>query len=208
MKLTNEEIIERFHQIWYGRQLSWQCKWRGVQLIKCPFDLQVYQELIWNVRPTLIIETGTHAGGSALFLADMLSLTGQGRVITIDIQKIQLTDPRITFHVGSSISPETEEYLKQEITPDDTVMVILDSAHDPEFVYKEMTMYAPLVTVGSYLIVEDSNVAGHPVHDNTDSDPWQAIHKFLEERDDFVIDTNCERFLVTQNPCGYLRKEK
>lgn len=206
--MTNEEVIERFHKIWYGQQLSWTCRWRGVSIIKCPFDLQVYQELIWSVRPTLIIETGTHAGGSALFLADMLELTNQGHVVTIDINTVAEKDPRITYLTGDSTSADIVGQISQLVSKADTVMVILDSAHTADFVYKEMNIYAPFVSIDSYMIVEDSNVGGHPVDDGTDSDPWAAIQRFLNERDDFRADENCERFLITQNPNGYLRRER
>ena len=93
-------------------------------------------------------------------------------------------------------------------------MVILDSAHITAHVRKEMEIYADLVTPGSYMIVEDSNVNGHPVlpnykesPDDEPGGPMEAITAFLEERDDFAVDTGCHRYLLTFNPNGYLRKK-
>ena len=115
---TEKEVIDNFHKLYYAASSynkSWNTtKWRGVRLLKCPLDLWVYHELIYELKPDLIIETGTSRGGSTLFLADMLDHTGQGMVVTVDIRDCKIpedadrvqTHKRIKFLIGSSTSPE------------------------------------------------------------------------------------------------------
>jgi cephalosporin hydroxylase len=87
-------------------------------------------------------------------------------------------------------------------------MVVLDSDHRAVHVYQEMTAYSPLVQLGDYLIVEDTNVNGHPAYADFGPGPMEAADKFLSENDEFMVDTSCERFLMTLNPKGYLRRTK
>jgi cephalosporin hydroxylase len=179
--------------------------WRGVPTQKNPCDLWVYQQLIWELRPTLVIETGTFAGGSTLFIADVLhSIGGEvGKIISIDIEQRQRPQHcKIVYLHGNSTSPDMFERVKSFIRPGH-VLVILDSEHSSQHVLREMNLYAPLVTPGSYLIVEDTN-QGHFCN-RTDT-PKDAVEMFLANHPEFEPDETCERFILTFNPGGYLRR--
>src|SRR5262249_4097887 len=136
--------------------------WLGVTVWKCPLDLWVYQEIIHEVRPDLIVETGTAFGGSALYLASVCDLVGHGEVVTIDIRE----DPsrprheRITYLLGSSTAQAIVERVSL-LAAGKRVLAILDSDHRREHVLEELRAYSPLVGAGSYVVVEDTNVNGH-----------------------------------------------
>jgi cephalosporin hydroxylase len=195
-----------FHKAWWGRQFD--VHWLGVPVIKNPFDLWIYQEIIHSVRPDLLIEAGTHKGGSAYFFASLFDLIGKGRVVTVDIED-DVTRPahdRIRYIKGSSVAPETIEHLMAEARPSASVMVVLDSDHSAQHVRRELDVLSPLVTVGSYVVVEDTNINGHPVDSRHGPGPAEAVRSFLSGRTDFEVDRRQERFLVTHNPGGYLRR--
>lgn len=205
------EAVARFHQLYYQRWLdnsdTLNLSWLGYRLAKCPLDLWMYQELLVRVRPDIVVEAGTYAGGSALFVATILDHLGHGHVITIDTtpQPDRPVHPRIEYVLGSSIDPAVVRRVHASVAGR-PAMVILDSDHTEHHVYAEMTAYSPLVHAGGYLIVEDTNVNGHPVYPSFGPGPMEAVHRFLSERLDFEIDSRCERFLMTQNPRGYLRR--
>ena len=206
------EIIDQFHRLYYDSQAAnktWRVTyWLGIQTLKCPLDLWIYQEIIFASRPDVIIETGTYSGGSAYFLATMCDLIGHGRIVSIDIEhrKGRPEHGRIQYLLGSSTTRDTVQRVKQGIGPKDSVMVILDSDHRAAHVRDELKTYAPLVTKGQYLIVEDTNVNGHPVFHHHGPGPMEALLEFLEGNQDFVIDEEKEKFLLTFNPRGYLLK--
>ena len=177
--------------------------WRGVFIWKNPLDLFVYQEIVREVRPTLVIEAGTNMGGSALFWADMLELHGGGRVVTVDIEDRHLEDTeRIAHVVGSSIHPSTVEYVAGLVRKDDRVLVNLDSNHTYEHVAQELELYAPFVSEGSYLICEDGIdevlFGGKRV--------LAATREFVERHPEFAVDEACERYGLTNCPEGFLRR--
>jgi cephalosporin hydroxylase len=191
-----------------GQQTWWNTRFLGAAILKCPLDLWVYQEIIHELRPDVIIETGTAFGGSALYMASICDLIGKGRVITIDItpQEKRPKHERITYLTGSSVASEMVERVRDAIGHEDTVMVILDSDHSRRHVLEEMRLYAPLITKGSYLIVEDTNVYGHPVRRSHGPGPMEAVESFLKESEQFAIDDTREKFYLTFNPRGYLKK--
>lgn len=208
------ETIRRFHDLYYNRWLQQGgdtkiLSWFGYELVKCPLDLWIYQELLVRTRPDVVVETGTWYGGSALYLAMVLDQIGHGRVITIDIEPKpgQPEHPRITYIAGSSIEPAIVAQAK-DLVGNARAMVILDSDHHAPHVSAELSVYSPLVQAGDYLIVEDTNVNGHPVWPGFGPGPMEAVDKFISENDEFVIDRRCERFLMTLNPRGYLRRIK
>jgi len=192
--------------------------------LKCPFDLWVYQELIYKVKPDIIIECGTYKGGSAYFFASILDLMKKGKVITIDICKedqifLDSEDtvqkrpvhPRIQYLIGSTVSDTIVNSVKDQINPDDTVLIILDSNHTMDHVLKEMELYSKFVSKGSYLVVEDSNLFGHPIRPERyrfGKGPYEAIETFLLQHSDFTIDKECEKYFMSFNPCGYLIRTK
>jgi cephalosporin hydroxylase len=187
----------------------------GVPVQKIPTDLWLYQEILYKDRPDIIIECGTAFGGSALYMAGILDLLGSGAVITVDIDDWDLdipgysgrkAHPRITYLKGSSVDPAMVEQVKARIPDGAVVMAILDSDHSAEHVLAELRTYAPMVTPGQLLIVEDTMLNGHPVHQDFGPGPMEALDTFLSETDDFTIDAIGEKFLVSFNPRGYLRR--
>ncbi|MDO8183832.1 MAG: CmcI family methyltransferase [bacterium] len=183
-------------------------RWLGVQTLKPPTDLWTYQEIIFEVRPDIIIECGTYLGGSAFFLANIFDLIGQGRVITVDIvyQSNWPKHDRIEYLTGSSVDDQMIKLIKSKIAPGDKVLVILDSNHRRDHVFKEMEFYGQLVTKGSYLIVEDTNINGHPVYPSFGPGPMEAVNKFLSSHLEFKIDSRRDKFGLSFNPRGYLKK--
>jgi cephalosporin hydroxylase len=206
-------VVDDFHRLYYdSASTTWQdTYWLGVPIQKCPLDLWVYQEIIVSQRPTLILETGTLFGGSALYLACLLDLARipQGRVVTIDIEHREgrPAHPSLTYVTGSSVDPETLEKVRAMMRPSDRVMVILDSDHSAAHVLEELRTYGPLVTPGSYLILEDTNVNGHPAYADFGPGPAEALETFLAEDESFEVDRSREKFFMTFNPGGYLRKK-
>jgi cephalosporin hydroxylase len=213
--LTGEEaeIISRFHDLYYRRWLAGgntiDVSWFGHVVRKCPLDLWIYQELLVRTRPDTIIETGTLFGGSALFMATVLDLIGHGRVITIDREDKpgRPVHPRISYWLGSSVDDSIVAEARKAAGGGRT-MVVLDSDHSAAHVFQEIMCYSPLVRVGDYLVVEDTNVNGHPTYPDFGPGPMEAVQRFLSETDEFVIDERCERFLMTLNPKGYLRRQR
>lgn len=200
-----------FSRWFYGRPETpgpWhQCTWLGVPTLKCPLDLWIYQEIICSTRPGLIIECGTAYGGSALFLAGVCELLNHGRVVSIDIRPHvhRPRHPRITYVFGDSTSPDVVQAVQDMAAAVSSVMVLLDSDHRCQHVLKELRLYSPLVSLGHYLIVEDTNINGHPVLEDFGPGPMEAVRQFLREDRRFVPDTAMERFGLTFNPQGYLK---
>jgi cephalosporin hydroxylase len=210
-KWWRERITDAFHKVFYrfDDQVVWrQATWMGIPALKCPFDLWVYQEILWELRPDLIIECGTYLGGSALFLASICDQLGHGQVFTIDINLSgeRPEHPRIRYWHGSSLEPETIKAVEPLVSPGDTVIVILDSDHHKNHVLSELQIYSRFVSLGSYLIVEDTNLNGHPVWPGFGPGPMEAVNEFMKGTDQFVIDRSREKFYMTFNPGGYLKR--
>ena len=211
-RLLRRFIIRSFTRLYYhSRPRIWNNTfWSGVRVGKCPSDLWTYHEMLFELRPDVIVECGTGAGGSSLFLAHQCDLLGTGRIITVDV--IDLPDrpqhERITHLVGSSISDEILQKIRGSLKDTDKVMVILDSDHSKQHVLSELKCYCDMVPVGSYIVVEDSIIGGHPVKPRRKPGPMEAVFEFLETNSDFVIDKDREKFLLTFNPNGYLKKVK
>jgi len=212
--MSDRRTIDEFHKLFYQSWLTtWaNTRWLGVAAEKPPSDFWVYQEILHEVRPELIIETGTRFGGTARFLASVCDLLDHGRVITIDIEDLASSDtvrpphPRITYLTGSSTSSEIIDQIRKEAGSSDGVLVILDSDHSMTHVTDELRLYAPIVTTGSYLIVEDTQVNGHPIIPEHGPGPMEAVEVFLRESPEFVPDVAREKFLVTFNPSGFLKR--
>lgn len=204
-------IVRRFHELYYrqwGRGANTvTLSWFGYLLLKCPLDLWIYQELLVRTHPDFVVETGTYAGGSALYFAMLLDQIGHGRVITIDneLRADRPEHPRIDYLHGSSVDSALTNRVREKIG-DGRPLVVLDSDHHAAHVYEELKAYSPLVKAGDYLIVEDTNVNGHPIAPDFGAGPMEALDQFLAENNDFLIDPHCERFLMTSNPRGYLRR--
>jgi cephalosporin hydroxylase len=217
-ELDEEErrTADRFHDIYYskldeGRGLhTIVLSWIGREMLKCPLDLWVYQEMIVINRPDVIMETGTYKGGSALFLANICDLVGHGEIVTIDIdtthQPIRPLHPRITYLSGCSTSPDILARVEGILKGRTNVMVILDSDHRRDHVLAELRSYHRFVPLGGYLIVEDTNLNGHPTYPGFGPGPREAVDTFLAETSSFIADRTRERFILTMNPRGFLRR--
>jgi cephalosporin hydroxylase len=194
-----DETVDAFMRLYYGQEPWKETRWRGVRTLKNPCDLWTYQEIIFEVRPRIIIETGTAYGGSALFFADMMNQYAPGHVITIDVEyRNPPDDPRITCLGGSSTDDEVfnwvDDYVEEHEGP---VLVSLDSDHSKGHVLVEMTNYGPLVTPGSYMVVEDTNTDG----------PREAVDIHLKHGGQrWTPDAERERHLLTFNPGGWLKR--
>lgn len=201
-------IIQDFHNFFYHSNLWQQVTWLGVHVLKNPLDLWVLQEIIANIKPDVIVETGTFDGGSALFMAAILDQLKNGRIITIDIEnRLIPIHPRINYLIGFSISEYIINQVCKMIYEGEKVMVILDSDHRKDYVFRELELYSQIVTPGSYIVVEDSNLNGHPI-DIFLEGPFEAIEEFLNKNKKFEIDGNKGKFGVTFNPNGYLRRNR
>lgn len=208
-------IIRLFHRVYYqlgSNQAggTWDNTfWMGVKTEKNPLDMWIYQEILHKIRPELIIETGTRHGGSAMFLANMCDLLNVGQIITIDVRmpKPAPQHPRITYIHGSSADPQIVQQVHRSAMNKAPVLIILDSDHRADHVLAELRAYHMLVTPGSYLIVEDSNINGRPVLGNFGPGPAEAIEQFMQENSDFEVDQTCEKQLMTFNPGGFLRRK-
>ena len=207
-------LVDQFMKFFYGSpdvQTGWvNTFWLGIRALKNPLDLWVFQEIIYETRPDIIIETGTFQGGSAFFLASICGLLEHGTVITIDIQpsKDRPQHPRIVYLNGSSTSDAVLRAVRGFVFHANSVMVILDSAHDKDHVLEELRSYSSFVTVGNYLIAEDTNINGHPVLPNYGPGPMEAVEEFLLLNKDFVVDETREKYLLTFNRRGYLKRLK
>lgn len=211
-------IIDRLHinkfcniyqqKIENGERIWQKTNWLGVPALKLPTDLWIYQEILYDVKPDIVIETGTMYGGSALFLASICDIINKGSIVSIDINRKDNfpEHERIKYITGSSIDEEIANQVKDMIKPNDKVLVILDSEHNKNHVLEEMDLYHKLVTKNSYLIVEDTAINGHPIEPTFGEGPMEAVKEFLKTHNEFKIDKDKEKFLLTWNPNGYLKK--
>src|SRR6266705_423257 len=142
------------------------------------------------------MESGTYMGGSALFMAHLLDILGKGEVITIDTQDdlARPTHPRVRYVKGSSVDKQLIEMLLSE-RPDETRLIVLGSDHSKQHVLNELNLLARHVSLGSYIIVEDTNLNGHPAYESFGDGPQEAVEEFLMTNDNFVVDESGEKFL-------------
>jgi len=206
---TRLDVVEAFHRHYYDSKVWRDTYWLGVEAQKSPLELWIYQEILFELRPDVIVETGTFDGGSALFLASICDLLDHGRVVTVDIEvkPYRPKHPRITYVEGlSSTAAQAVDRVRSLIKPGEKVMGILDSDHGQTHVLDELRIYSKLVTSGQYLVVEDTNINGHPVLPDFGPGPMEALDIFLGENKDFEVDRSREKFFVSFNPRGYLKK--
>lgn len=185
--------------------------WLGVPIWQNVLDVWTIQETIAEVRPALLIETGTHRGGSALFYAQLMDLLDHGRVITIDIvDEHELHHPRVSFLHGSSTDPAIVEQVERTAAEaDGPVMVILDGNHARDHVAEELELYAPLVTPGSFLLSQDGVIDQIWMFKDTRPGPLPANRAFLDRHPEFEHDrARNERFGLSHHPLGWLRRRQ
>jgi len=206
-----ETIAEQFKWLFfYDVNTITPNTWMGRRIQKNPLDLFIYSEIAYEIKPTVVIETGSLEGGSAIFWADMMKLIHgdeSGKVISIDVNKPKETDRNVIFLTGDSLSTDIIPTLNRIIKPNDNVIVNLDSLHDMNHVYHEMIIYHNFVSPGSYMIIEDGIINGHPTHPEYGPGPYEACEAFLSEHPEFEVDHSRERFMITANPMGYLKRK-
>jgi cephalosporin hydroxylase len=224
--LRSDENMKRQSLQWLlysaERRYSYNFRWMGRPVIQYPQDMIAMQEILWDVRPDLIVETGIAHGGSLVYYASLCELMGHGEVLGIDID-IRLHNreaieshpmaKRIQMIQGSSIEPYIIEQV-HAIAKDKRVVVVLDSNHTHEHVLAELQAYAPLVSPGSYCVVFDTVVEDMPAEAFPDrpwgpgNNPKTAVRQFLREHPEFEIDRDIEaKIQITVAPDGYLRRK-
>jgi cephalosporin hydroxylase len=222
---ADEELTtlrNKVHQAMVIYRYSYNFNWLGRPIIQIPEDIIAMQELIWQVKPDLIIETGIAHGGSLIFYASMLELIGgDGEVLGIDIDirehnRVEIEKhpmfKRITMIQGSSIDGVIVKQVYKLAKGKKRILVVLDSNHTQDHVLKELELYAPLVKKGSYLVVFDTAIEDIP-EDLFPDRPWgkgnnpkTAVWEFLKTNDRFEIDKDFEnKLLFTVAPDGYLK---
>lgn len=205
----------------YNYEYSYHFKWLGRPIIQYPQDIIIIQEIIWRVKPDLIIETGIAHGGSLVFSASILSALGKGTVLGIDVDIREHNKRAIESHPlsrmitmieGSSIDESIVKKVHKIAKGKKKIMIILDSNHTHEHVFKELMMYSPLVTKGSYLVVFDTIIDEMPESFfphrpwNRKNNPKTAVKEFLRKNKRFVVDKSIEnKLLITAAPSGYLK---
>ena len=203
---------------------SYNFSWMGRPIIQYPQDMIAMQEIIWNLKPDLIIETGIAHGGSLIFYASLLEMIGKGEILGIDIDirshnKEEIENhsmyKRISMIEGSSISDETINKVKKYAKGKQTILVVLDSNHTHEHVLEELKLYSQFVSKESYIVAFDTIVEDMPNTFFIDR-PWSkgnnpktAVWEFLDKNDSFKIDETIQnKLLVTVAPDGYLKRVK
>ena len=222
-----EQISRHWVRIGWSLRYYAGFTWMGLPVLQLPDDLVRFQEVFWEVRPSLVIETGVFQGGSLLFHASLCKVMGAGRVVGVDIRVPSGLREAVSGHVlgshitlieGDSASPEVAAEIERLREPGETTLVLLDSDHSRAHVRRELEAYAPLVTPGSYLIVADTimpdlaDVPGGKASWAEDN-PAAALEDFLAvhaefERAPSVSRTGVENLpaAVTYWPGGWLRR--
>ncbi|NGX57102.1 MAG: Rhamnosyl O-methyltransferase [Candidatus Anoxychlamydiales bacterium] len=200
---------------------TYNFRWFGLPIIQFPQDIIAMQEIIYKVKPDLIIETGIARGGSLIFYASMLEILGKGTVLGIDIDirehnrkalEKHFLFKRIKMFEGSSTDLNIFEQVKKIASNNNKILVALDSNHTHSHVLKELELYSSLVSKDSYLVVFDTSIEDVP-DDMFPNRPWDkknnpktALKEFLSKNDRFIIDkTFEEKLLITANIDGYLK---
>ena len=214
-------------KVGWDQKYSYTFSWLGMPIIQLPEDMIRYQEVVFAVRPDVIIETGVAHGGSLVYSASLCALMNKGRVVGIDVmirpsnrQRIEsnILAERISLIEGDSVSPQTLEDVRKHIRPGDTVLVVLDSDHSYAHVMAELKAYAPLVTKNSFIVATDGIMTdltdvprGKPTWDR--DNPQRAAADFARDNADFVVQEPAWPFnesdlraRVTHWPGAYLRR--
>ena len=216
-----KELRQRMLLAMLNYRYSFNFTWFGRPIIQIPDDILAVQEIVLDVKPDLIIETGIAHGGTMSLYASLLELLGQGEVVGVDIDirphnleaiRRHPLFKRMRLIEGSSTSDEVVEQVRALARGKQRVMVSLDSDHTHAHVLKELQLYSPLVTKGSYLLVFDTVIEDLPPGSFPDR-PWDkgnnpktAVWEFLQNNDRFVIDMDIDQKLLTSvAPDGYLR---
>ena len=200
--------------LYHQRNIHFKYQYHGIEMQKNPMDMMVYMELIYKVKPDVIIEIGAAGGGTALWLAHQLDTLGKGKLISIDINHggFKAEHPRIIKITGDSTLKETARKVESEINNIvDMILVIHDGSHKKEDIKKDFNLYKKFVPPGSYFIIEDGimDVMNWKDHRTSGHDCGMiAGQEIVKENPNWIIDKECEKYIITYNPCGFLRRIK
>ena len=219
-----QELTKSWFKLSEKYQYSYHFSWMGRPIIQYPQDIIALQEIIWKIKPDLIIETGIARGGSLILSASILQLIGKGNVVGIDVDIRKQNRREIEKHPmfkrikmieGSSIDKKIINKVYALAKNKKQILVILDSNHTHEHVLKELEMYSPLVKKGSYLIAFDTVIddISNSKKLSNQKRPWgkgnnpkTAVKQFLKNNPRFIIDTNIEnKLMITVAPSGFLK---
>ena len=224
--MAKDNLLKNITKKWFNQsykyEYSYHFEWLGRPIIQYPQDIVAIQEIIWKVKPDLIIETGIAHGGSLIFSASVLELIGNGKVLGIDIDirkhnRIEIENHplyhRITMLEGSSTDKKIAERVYEFAKKSKKTLVILDSNHSYNHVLQEINLYSKLVSKGSYLIVLDTIIDDLPEKFSKNR-PWGkknnpkiAVKKFLKDNNKFKVDKEIEKkLLISVGPYGYLKR--
>jgi cephalosporin hydroxylase len=224
--MASDSELQKLSRAWFDRSCefgySYNFTWLGRPIIQFPQDIVALQELIWAVKPQLIIETGIAHGGSLILSSSMLELIGgNGRVLGVDVEirphnrKATEAHPmakRITLMEGSAVDDGIAAQVRSLAEGKSPVLVILDSNHTHDHVLQELNLYSPLVTKGSYLLVFDTVIEDMPSGAfpnrpwGRGNNPKTAVKEFLKHNHRFVLESEIEnKLLLTVAPGGYLK---
>ena len=223
--LAGDADVQALSRIWLREitphKYAYNFKWMGRPIIQLPQDMMAMQEILWDVKPDLVIEAGIAHGGSILYYASILELLGHGEVIGIDVDirahnraaiEAHPMSNRVRLIEGSSIAQEVIEKVRG-LAEGKRAVVVLDSNHTHDHVLAELLAYAPLVCVGGYCVVMDTLIEDMPDR-FFDDRPWghgnnpkTAVHQFLSSHPGFEIDNDIDhKLLISVAPDGYLRR--
>jgi cephalosporin hydroxylase len=206
--LKNNKLIDfNLQTIYKGH---YNVLYRGIEMLHNPFDYLLYQMLINEVKPDLIIEIGTNKGASALYFSDLLDILGKGEIHTIDIEDkvdtLTKTKSNIKFFFSGF-----ENYDLSFTKGFNKIMVIDDGSHLFDDIKSSLQKFSSIITVGSYFIIEDGIITALNIEKNFNGGPLRAIKEFIIENKNFIIDTKyCDFFgkNATFNVNGYLKRIK
>ncbi len=221
-----QEAAAAFNEASNKSQYSYNFSWMGRPIIQYPQDMIAMQEIIWRIKPDLIIETGIAHGGSLIYYASLLELIGKGEVLGVDIDIRQHNKEAIEAHPmykrinmiqGSAIDPGIVQQVKEHAEGKQVVLVVLDSNHTHDHVLAELEMYSPFVTLNSYIVafdtivenLPDNYLPGHVRPWGRGDNPMTAVKEFISHNDQFEIDLAFnDKLLISVAPDGYLKKVK
>jgi cephalosporin hydroxylase len=229
--LWSKESFELISELWvrtsWNEKYSYTFTWMGRPIIQLPMDMCRVQEVLYTIKPDVILETGIAHGGSLIYYASLCKAVGRGRVIGVDIEirshnreAIESHElfPFITLIEGDSTDPDTINAVKQQIGPEEATLVILDSNHAKEHVLKELEAYHELVSPGSYVVVTDGIMRDlydvpRGKEEWKSNNPFEAVQEFVHKHPEFVMETPAWLFNesdlskdVTYWPGAWLRK--
>lgn len=209
----DDEVATEFFRRYHAAGIHRDTYWLGVPIQQTPTDMWMVQQILTELRPDVLVETGTLKGGSSLYYASVLQAMGSdAQVVTVDIEaqvdraaELEVFRERVIPIVGDSVAPETIEKVAA-VVRGRPALVLLDSYHGRDHVLEELRLYARFVPVGGYMIVFDTDLNGHPVRPDYGPGPMEAVEAFLSADDRFVADRGREKFMLTMCPKGYLRR--